>query len=87
MSKTALKRGVVVITLTATVYEGRIRTTYRQRIGFCGEFNKQILSTMAKEFKKTYVELMKSQFKNADKITCRTMVKTMECDLLLNGGK
>ena len=42
---------------------------------------------MAKEFKKRYVELMKSQFKNADKITCRTMVKTMECDLLLNGGK
>lgn len=87
MSKTALTRGVVVITLTAKVYSGKVITTYSSRIGFCGEFNKQILSEMAKMLKKAYEEQHRPGFKNADKVTFHTSVKTMECDVLLNGGR
>ena len=82
-----MTRGVAVITLTAKVYEGKIITIYRSRIGFCGEFNEQILSEMKKEFKELYEEQHKSEFKKADKITCSVTVKKMECDVLLNGGK
>ena len=35
--------GVVVMTLTATVYRGNIREIQSSRIGFCGEYNKEIL--------------------------------------------
>ena len=87
MRKTVLTRGVAVITLTAKVYEGKVITTYRSRIGFCGEFNEQILSEMKKEFKKICEKQHKSESPNADKITCSATVKTMECDVLLNGGK
>lgn len=34
MSKTVLTRGVVVITLTAKVYRGKVITTYSSKIGF-----------------------------------------------------
>lgn len=78
---------VAVITLTAKVYKGKVVTTYRSRIGFCGEFNEQILSEMKKKFKELYEEQTKSKYKNADKITCSTTVKTTECDMLLDGGK
>lgn len=85
MRKTVLTRGVAVIALTAKVYEGKVVTTYRSRIGFCGEFNGQILSEIKKKFKELYKEQHKSVFKKADKITCSATVKTMECDTLLNG--
>lgn len=39
-----METGVVVITLTAMVYRGIIRETHSSRIGFCGEYNKEILS-------------------------------------------
>ena len=87
MKKTALTRGVAVIILTSKIYKGRAITTYRSRIGFCGEFNKRALSEMKKKFKELYEEQHKSEFPNADKITCSATVKTMECDVLLNGGK
>ncbi len=87
MSKTALTTGVAVITLTAKVYEGRVITTYGTRIGLCGKFNKQILSEIAKHFKEMYEKQNRAEHKNADKITCRAMIKTMECDVLLNGGE
>lgn len=87
MSKTVLTRGVVVITLTAKVYKGKVITTYSSKIGFCGEFNKPILSEMAKKFKEMYKEQCESESKNADKVTFHTSVKTMECDVLLNGGR
>ena len=82
-----MTRGVAVVTLTAKVYEGKVITTYRSRIGFCGEFNGQILSEMKKKFKELYEEQHKSEFKKADKITCSATAKTMECDTLLNGGE
>lgn len=82
-----MKRGVAVITLTAKVYRGRVISTYTSRIGFCGEFNNQILSEMAKELKKVYEEQHRTGFKNADKVTFHATTKRMECDLLLNGGK
>lgn len=47
-----METGVVVITLTATVYRGIIRETHSSRIGFCGEYNKEILSKMGDEFKR-----------------------------------
>lgn len=78
---------VVVITLIAKVYKGKVVTTYRSRIGFGGELDKQILSEMKKKFKELYEEQHKSEFKKADKITCSATVKTMECDMLLNGGE
>lgn len=87
MSRTVLTLGVAVITLTAKVYEGRTTTTYSTRIGFCGEFNKQILQEIAKHLKKDYENQSRTEFKNADKITCRATIKTTGCDLLLNGGK
>lgn len=87
MSKTVLTRGVAVVTLTAKVYEGKTITTYGTRIGFCGEFNKQILSEIAKHFKEMYEKQNRAEYKNADKITCRATIKTMECDVLLNGGE
>lgn len=52
MGNAKMESGVVVITLTATVYMGKIRETHSSRIGFCGEYNKVILSEMSKEFKR-----------------------------------
>lgn len=54
MGNEKMKSGVVVITLTATVYKGRIRETYSSRIGFCGQFNTKILSELGKHFKEIY---------------------------------
>lgn len=47
-----METGVVVMKLTATVYRGTIRETQSSRIGFCGEYNKEILSKMGDEFKR-----------------------------------
>ena len=87
MSKTVLTRGVVVITLTTKVYKGKVVATYHLRIGFCGEFNKRILTGIKKKFKEVYEEQYKSEHKNADKIICSATVKTTECDMILNGGE
>lgn len=87
MNKKTLTCGVAVITLTSKIYKGSSILTFRSRIGFCGEFNEQILSEMKNKFKELYKEQHKSEFKGADKITCSATVKAMECDMLLNGGK
>lgn len=87
MSKTVLTRGVVVITLIAKVYKGKVLTTHLSRIGFCGEFNKRILTEIKKKFKEVYEEQYKSVYQNADKIICSATVKTTECDIILNGGE
>jgi len=42
------------MTLTATAYKGKIREIYTSRIGFCGQYNKEILSKMGSEFKRLY---------------------------------
>lgn len=39
------------MTLTATAYKGKIREIYTSRIGFCGHYNKEILSKMGSEFR------------------------------------
>lgn len=44
MGKIKMETGVVVMKLTATVYRGTIREIQSSRIGFCGEYNKEILS-------------------------------------------
>lgn len=54
MGKIKMETGVVVMTLTATVYRGNIREIQSSRIGFCGEYNKEILSKMGAEFKKIF---------------------------------
>ena len=82
-----MTRGVAVITLTAKVYEGKFVSTYRSRIGFCGEFNEQILSEIKKKSKELHEGQCKSECKNADKITCSATVKIIECDVFFNGGK
>ncbi len=41
MGKIKMETGVVVMTLTATVYRGNIREIQSSRIGFCGEYNKE----------------------------------------------
>ena len=43
MGKIKMETGVVVMKLTATVYRGTIREIQSSRIGFCGEYNKEIL--------------------------------------------
>ena len=80
-----MTRVVVVIILTAKVYEGKVISTYVSRIGFCGVFNELTLLKIKKKFKELYEEQNKSEFKTADKITCSAKVKTVECDMLLNG--
>ena len=49
MGKIKMETGVVVMKLTATVYRGTIREIQSSRIGFCGEYNKEILSKMGDE--------------------------------------
>lgn len=78
---------MVVITLIAKVYKGKVLTTHLSRIGFCGEFNKRILTEIKKKFKEVYEEQYKSVYQNADKIICSATVKTTECDIILNGGE
>lgn len=89
MGKDIMKSGVVVITLTATVYEGNARGTYSSRIGFAGQYNKAILSGMGKEFKKLYAEQIESSYKDVPvkprKIVYRVSTKSTECEMLLNG--
>ena len=52
MGKIKMETGVVVMKLTATVYRGTIREIQSSRIGFCGEYNKEILSKMGDELKR-----------------------------------
>lgn len=84
-----LKQGVVVITLTATVYIGKIRKTYTSRIGFCGQYNKTILSKIGKEFKELYAEQIETEYKDVpvrpNKYVYRVSTKSIECETLLNG--
>lgn len=89
MGNAKMESGVVVITLTATVYMGEIRETHSSRIGFCGEYNKVILSEMSKEFKKIYAEQIESEYRNKsfkpDKVAYRVSVKSTKCEMILNG--
>lgn len=85
MKETKQTKGVAVITLNTTVYEGIIKSLYRTRIGFCGEFSKQDISLLSGKFKDLYVEQLKNEHGKADKITCRATAKTTECEMILNG--
>ena len=89
MVKIKMETGVVVITLTATVYRGIIRETYYSRIGFCGEYNKEILSKMGDELKKIYAGQIEAEYKGKsvkpDKIIYRVSTKSTECEMILNG--
>ena len=84
-----LKQGVVVMTLTATVYVGMVRRTYTSRIGFCGQYNKAILSKMGKEFKELYAAQLENEYKDVPikptRYVCRISTKSTECEMLLNG--
>lgn len=84
-----MKTGVGVITLTATVYAGKIRRTYSSRIGFAGEYNKETLSEIGKHFKKLYAEQIEAECKDLsvkpDKYVYRVSTKTTECEMILNG--
>lgn len=89
MGKIKMETGVVVMTLIATVYRGRICETHSSRIGFCGQYNKEILSKMGTEFKKLFVEQIEAEYKGKsvkpDKIVCRVRTKSTECEMILNG--
>lgn len=84
-----LKQGVVVITLTATVYVGTTRRIYTSRIGFCGQYKKAILSKMGKEFKKLYSKQIEAEYNDVpvkpNKYVYRVSTKSTECEILLNG--
>lgn len=90
MKKQELKQGVVVITLTATVYVGNVRRIYTSRIGFCGQYNSAILSKMGQKFKDVYAEQIEGQYKDVpikpNKYVYRVSTKTTECEMLLNGN-
>ena len=73
MGKIKMETGVVVMKLTATVYRGTIREIQSSRIGFCGEYNKQIEA----EYKGKSVK--------PDKIIYRVSTKSTECEMILNG--
>ena len=89
MTQIKMETGVVVITLTATVYRGNIREIQSSRIGFCGEYNKEILSKMGNELKKVFAEQIKAEYKRKsvkpDKIVYRVRTKSTECEVILNG--
>ena len=89
MGKIKKETGVVVITLTAMVYRGIIRETHSSRIGFCGEYNKEILSKMGAEFKKIFAGQIEAEYKakslKTDKIIYRVSTKSTECEIILNG--
>ena len=89
MGKIKMETGVVVITLTAMVYRGIIRETHSSRIGFCGEYNREILSKMGDEFKKIYAGQIEAEYKGKsvkpDKIIYRVSTKSTECEMILNG--
>ena len=75
MGKIKMETGVVVMKLTATVYRGTIREIQSSRIGFCGEYNKEILSKMGDEFKKIFAKQIEAEYK----------AKSTECEMILNG--
>lgn len=89
MGKIKMETGVVVMTLTATVYRGNIREIQSLRIGFCGEYNKEILSKMGAEFKKIFAGQIEAEYKakslKTDKIIYRVSTKSTECEMILNG--
>lgn len=89
MGNVKMKSGVVVITLTATVYKGRIRKTLSSRVGFCGEYNTKILSELGKHFKEIYYKQTEQECVKKslipDKIVCRVSIKSTECEMILNG--
>lgn len=89
MGKIKMETGVVVMTLTATVVRGVVRETFSSRIGFCGEYNKEILSKMGDEFKKLYATQIEAEYKSKsvkpDKIVYRVSFKSTECEMILNG--
>lgn len=84
-----MKKGVVVMTLTATVYVGKIRHTHTSRIGFCGEYNKKILSELGKFFKEQYAKQIEAEYKDVpvepNKYVYRVSTKATECEMILNG--
>lgn len=89
MGKIKMETGVVVMTLTATVYRGNIREIQSSRIGFCGEYNKEILSKIGAEFKKIFAGQIEAEYKaksvKTDKIIYRVSTKSTECEMILNG--
>lgn len=83
------KKGVVVITLTATVYIGAVRQTLRSRVGFAAEFRQDELPALKEKLKELYMEQMdgyKFRGRKPDKIECRAGMKVTECEMLLNGA-
>ena len=87
MGKIKMETGVVVMKLTATVYRGTIREIQSSRIGFCGEYNKEILSKMGDEFKKIFAKQIEAEYKGKsvkpDKIIYRVSTKSTECEASL----
>lgn len=84
-----MKTGVIVMTLTATIYRGNCREIYTSRIGFCGEYNKKILTEIGCELKKKYSEQIEVESKiksvKIDRIVCRVNTRSTECEVILNG--
>lgn len=80
-----METGVVVMKLTATVYRGTIREIQSSRIGFCGEYNKEILSKMGDVFAKQIEAEYKGKSVKPDKIIYRVSTKSTECEMILNG--
>lgn len=89
MGKIKMEIGVVVMTLTATVYKGVIRETHSSRIGFCGEYNKEILPKMGDDFKKIFAGQIEAEYKDKsvkpDKVICRVRIQSTECEMILHG--
>lgn len=89
MDKNKMVTGVVVITLTATLFKGKIRETHSSRIGFCGAYNTKILSELGKHFKEIYYKQIEQECMEKslrpDKIVCRVSIKSTECEMILNG--
>lgn len=84
-----MKKGVCVITFTATIYIGNIKKVYTSRLGFCGEYNQQTLKVFGAKLKEQYSKQVEAEFQNTpvkpSKIECRVSTKTTECEMLLNG--
>ena len=89
MKKKNIKKGVFVITLTASLYFGdTCKTTYTERIGFCGEFDKKLLMSTLGPLKARYKKGVEAEYAGKpvmpDRIVCRAKITHTECECVID---
>lgn len=89
MKKKDIKKGVFVITLTASLYFGdKCKTTYTERFGFCGKCNKKVLASKLEPIKASYKKSVEAEYAGKpvmpDRIVCRAKITHTECEYIID---